>query len=292
LLSKAARVAERFRSESIEDVVSFPARCIMKTLFRMWLKKLGFRAAGRRRPARKATVIPRLEFLEDRLAPAAPPAKLTILWVTNTKDDGAGSLRAAISKANDDAGRDWIRFDIEDAAQTINVTSAPLPDIMHPVVIDARPPAGFDLAKQTITIKGQKDLINPSTGLEDASGLTFRKGADNSRVMGLKIVGFANDGILLDQVNYVTIGGTTLAAANTIGNNGNNGIEITGSKYASGRANYNRVMRNFIGIDSANGIISNTGNGVLITNGASFNVIGGVDARNQPDANKRNIIWA
>ncbi len=69
---------------------------------------------------------PRLELLEDRLAPAA-------FVVTNLTDALPGSLRAAIAAANATAAADTITFAVP-ANSTINVTSAPL-TIANPLTI-------------------------------------------------------------------------------------------------------------------------------------------------------------
>src|ERR1700719_3084358 len=70
-----------------------------------------------------------LQPLEDRLTPST-------FTVTNTNDSGTGSLRAAITDANNHAGADVIDFEIEaSGAQTINLKSA-LPTITGNVTID------------------------------------------------------------------------------------------------------------------------------------------------------------
>src|SRR5262245_27768694 len=75
---------------------------------------------------------PRLESLEDRLAPAT-------FTVVNTNDTGAGSLRQAILDANAQAnvgGPDRVEFNIPGSGvHTITPLSA-LPDITDPGTID------------------------------------------------------------------------------------------------------------------------------------------------------------
>src|SRR5262249_41503501 len=86
---------------------------------------------------------PRLELLEDRIAPAT-------FTVSNTLDDGStGSLRWAITQVNNDssdsaAQPDIIAFNIAaSVVQTIQVGSSsaylglPLPNITNPVIMDA-----------------------------------------------------------------------------------------------------------------------------------------------------------
>ena len=89
--------------------------------------------AGKEKHRRdRARLRPRLEQLEDRLAPAT-------FTVINTDNDGLGSLRQAILDANAQvnvAGPDRIEFNIPGSGvQTIAPTSA-LPTITDPVIID------------------------------------------------------------------------------------------------------------------------------------------------------------
>src|SRR5947199_6689683 len=57
--------------------------------------------------------------------------------VTNTNDSGAGSLRQAITDANNTAGADMIDFNIPGTGQkTITVISADLPSISETVTIN------------------------------------------------------------------------------------------------------------------------------------------------------------
>jgi hypothetical protein len=87
--------------------------------FRRWIQKVFAPVAGRRRDVRRRSVGPRrlsAERLEHRQL-------LTTYTVTNTDDDGAGSLRDAVDKANADRGEDTIVFDAKLANKTIALTS-------------------------------------------------------------------------------------------------------------------------------------------------------------------------
>ena len=78
---------------------------------------------------RHSTVGPRLELLEDRLAPAT-------FTVVNTLDSGAGSLRQAILDANALVGSDSIEFNIPGAGVRTISPATGLPLITSPVEID------------------------------------------------------------------------------------------------------------------------------------------------------------
>ena len=82
----------------------------------------------------------------------------------------------------------------------------------------------------------------------------------------------ADDGVTISAgVNNNTIGGTVTAARNIISGNGGEGIDIRGAG-----ATGNKVQGNFIGTD-VNGTsdLANSIEGVIITNNASNNTIGG-----------------
>lgn len=113
-------------------------------------------------------------------------------------------------------------------------------------------------------------------------------GASNNVVTGNRIgtdatgtidLGNSSDGILiLGGATNNVIGGTTFGTRNIISGNNQNGVEINGSS-----ATGNKIQSNFIGT-KRNGTTSlgNTLDGVLITAGASKNVVGGTvdQARN------------
>src|SRR5688572_9516060 len=61
---------------------------------------------------------------------------LATIFVTNTDDDGLGSLRAAIDQANSTLDRDTIIFEIPGPGVKLIQPLTPLPPITQPVVID------------------------------------------------------------------------------------------------------------------------------------------------------------
>ena len=204
-----------------------------------------------------------IEWLESRVVPAAP------ILVT-TLDDAAvapmGSLRWAIDKANMDVGQDTIQFKLGVGAKTVTVKNSSLPLITDEVIFDGTVTNGN---------AGQKITIQASTAALDfvgasGVGLNFGAGSGNSRVYGLTLIGFRQDGILITGVSNIQIGGVGANQGNTIGSNGF-GIRITGTDAKS-----NRILGNFIGTDAASSAtLGNTQSGVKIEQGASLNEVGG-----------------
>src|SRR5256885_882510 len=88
-----------------------------------------------------------LEGLEER-------ALFSTYTVTNTNNSGAGSLRQAMTDANNHGGADVIAFKIGTGLKTIAPTS-PLPTIKDAVTIDGTTQPGF-AGKPVIEIRGDR----------------------------------------------------------------------------------------------------------------------------------------
>lgn len=234
---------------------------------------------------------PAVEGLEDRLAPAT-------FTVTNTKNTGAGSLRAAITAANAATGADTIAFNIAGTGtHTILPTSA-LPAITDAVTIDAGTQPGFTNAP-LIVITGSK--------AGSANGLVIR--ADGCTVRGLVINKFARSGIVLQsdgnkiQTCYI---GTNATATTTTGNKldgvtvaaGSSGNTIGGSGTGNFIAGNRRYGVNISGdgadanVVASNSIGNNAAGGVAVQAGAENNTLGGtaVALSNVISANGNNGI--
>ena len=91
-----------------------------------------------------------LVFYGDGRHAGVPEAGAAVTYdVTTNADPGDNtcdatcSLRAAITAANTSAGADMITFSIGTGAQTIAVSSDPLPDITGAVTIDGTTQEGF-----------------------------------------------------------------------------------------------------------------------------------------------------
>src|SRR6185312_15070885 len=129
----------------------------------------------------------------------------------------------------------------------------------------------------------QSSIISASTGL----GISIE--SRGNLVKGNRIgTGFKNttsfgnggDGILIINATNNTI------ADNTVGANGGDGIELRGTSSTG-----NKIERNFIGIDTAFSFTArpNRGDGILVTDSASNNLIGEADPDN-PNVGMSNVI--
>ena len=127
---------------------------------------------------------------------------------------------------------------------------------------------------------------NVISGNANSGIFLFGTGATNNEVSGNYIgtdvtgtVDFGNgaDGVLLlGGANSNTIGGATDAHRNIIAGNDDDGIEINGDDSDS-----NVVQKNWIGLGAdGSTVLGNSEDGILISNGADANQIGGIDRGN------------
>ena len=159
--------------------------------------------------------------------------------VVNTNNSGPGSFRQAILDANASiTAGDTIRFAITNAVTTISPASA-LPTIIDPVIIDGYTQPGAAANTSAGAFNAVLPVRISGTGAgAGANGLLVTAGG--SIVRGLRITGFAGDGIELAGL---------------------------GGNIVEGCA---------IGVDAAGASQANTANGVLISGGSHGNSIGGV----------------
>jgi hypothetical protein len=193
-----------------------------------------------------------------------PPSKYHI---TNTSDQGPGSLREAISYANTHPGLDTLVFEIAGPGPYVIVPSSPLPTIIDSVLLDGTTQPGYS-SLPIIELDGSH--AGPT-----ADGLRFQ--SSGSKVKGLVINRFAKFGLVLTgigttgncvQGNFIgtnatgtaalgngaggvliiegasnnIIGGSNSVARNIISGNGGAGVTIKGPSTAA-----NKVFANFIG---------------------------------------------
>ncbi|MCC3409915.1 MAG: S8 family serine peptidase [Microcoleus sp. PH2017_10_PVI_O_A] len=235
--------------------------------------------------------------------------------VTNTKDSGAGSLRAVLNWANSTPGNDTVLFKIPNTdpgyntstnAFTIRPLSA-LPQITDSAIIDGTTQPGFS-NRPVIELDGSNvsvDGLYISAGNSTVRGLTINRfGVDGIRlidnggniiegnfigtdVTGTQDLGNRYSGISILSPNNI-IGGKTVKARNIISGNDNVGIYIT-----EATANNNLIQGNYIGSDvTGTKDLGNTNNGIAILD-AINNTVGGttIEAGNLIFGNGKNGIF-
>lgn len=257
------------------------------------------------RPPRSPWFRPRLERLEDRLAPA-------VYEVVNTLDSGPGSLRQAILDANDNPGPDLITFNIPGSGvQTIRPQSA-LPSITDTLLIDGYSQSGSSANTRSLSLgsgaQGTNAILNVEIDGSDAvngfAGLLFASGAVNSEVRGLVINRFltgvrvvANETVVAgcfigtdasgsqalgnahgvsigDGAVNVRVGGTTPADRNVISGNSDFGLFVNGDGH--------RIQGNFIGTDATGAADLGNGDiGVYVTRTFDAEVSGNLISGNR-----------
>ncbi len=206
--------------------------------------------------------------------------------VINTNDSGAGSLRQAITDANNTVGADTIDFNIPGPGQkTITVTSAELPNLTETVTIDG---GNGGVASNRVEITNGASL---TAGISvGASNCEIRNLVINNfnrqigvfSVSGVKIQGcrlclnpagntYAGGNTAIETCcgTSVVIGGTTVAERNVM-TSGPGGLVLTLNSASA------TVQGNFIGVNAAGTAAVGTPNtGVFIGNG--FGAIGGTN---------------
>ena len=242
------------------------------------------------------------------------PAFADTFTVTNTNDDGPGSLRQAIIDANALVGADTIDFNIPGAGVHTISPSSVLPTITDPVIIDGYTQPGA--SQNTLAESDDANLLIELEGSSAGGASGLRISAGSSTVRGLVInrfvlpTGFADDtlgnGILLEGAggNHIEgnflgtdpsgmlarpntgvgifvsspdniVGGTNPGARNLIsGNAPFDGVYVSPAN-GIGDASGNMIQGNFIGTQ-ADGVspLGNARIGVTVTHGAHDNLVG------------------
>ena len=188
-------------------------------------------------------------------------SKANTYVVSSNLNGGSGSLRTAITNANNTPGRDTILFNLGPsvASRTITLTSA-LPNINDTLLIDGTSSNGPHFGNSTAKII----LRSNGNGMNG-----FRIQTDGCEIYGLVLTGFQN-GIyfsVTDTIKHIRIGAP--GKGNVIG--GNSGGGITGF---DGRDII--IQSNFIGLDTSGSIASpNGGAGIGFSSTLFSSLIGG-----------------
>lgn len=194
----------------------------------------------------------------------------TTCTVATPADGGPGTLRQCLL---DSAQGATIDFDPQAFPPTTPVTialSSPLPLIaVHELTIDG--------SNAGVILDGSK--------LDEGDGLVI-DGAQGVTIRGLQVLDFPRHGIsLLNGAKDATIGGDPsqgsgpLGQGNLISRNGDRGVSI-----ADNGTTNNDVVGNYIGTDVSGMAARGNVSGVVITDGAGDNTIGGVTSAD------RNVI--
>ncbi|HFC00889.1 MAG TPA: hypothetical protein ENJ53_08815, partial [Phaeodactylibacter sp.] len=207
------------------------------------------------------------------------------IWVTNTNDEGMGSLRAAIECANSVQGANVIKFNIPDStiAHQIFVgsqTGQELPALLDDsTTIDATTQSGFGITdfSPKIILNGIQNNWNRPINAIWVRG-------DYCEIYGLEIINFPDDGIDIAAANHAVIGAPN--KGNVIYNNGSEvdffpGAPNTGPWNGCAvvmrvGASFCTIQGNFLGTnytrDSTGG---NEYCGIVAQSNSQFNQIGG-----------------
>lgn len=205
----------------------------------------------------------RLEALERRDTPA------TIL-VTSTADSGAGSLRAAITQANNtvtNPGLDDIVFNLSGPGVHVISLASPLPVVTDPLNIDGYSQPGSRPNTDPSAFNGVLNVRLDCTFTQPGHALQFRVGGNTVR--GLNITNATSSGIFLNAANGV---GGNVVQGNLLG---------TDAEGSAGLGNQNNLFildsGNTIGgrLPADRNVLSGAGNAAVLLTGGADNVIVG-----------------
>lgn len=207
---------------------------------------------------------------------AGAPLFADTFTVTSAADSGAGSLREAITNANDHLGFDTIAFDITgDGIKTILPATA-LPPISDPVLIDGYSQPGT--SENTLESGNNAILLIQIGGANltsSADALTITTSGGGSTIRGLVINGGFDAGIqILDSSNNLITGcflGTD--PAGQIGNGNTAGVLVESGENSSSNliGGTTPATRNLIAGNSSNGVgVGSGARGVSILGNSIF----------------------
>jgi len=220
--------------------------------------------------------------------------------VTNTNDTGTGSLRQAITDANNQSGLDTIDFNIPGTGVRTITPATSLPNITDAVIIDGYTQPGAsantlavgDNAQLRIQLDGTttagnglafgppggstvRGLIINNYQVGISLSLGFQNGSSNNLIEG-NFIGVDATGttavatstaVGTESSTSNTIGGTTPGARNVLCGT-SNAVDLKFS-------NNNIVQGNYIGVSAAGTAGLTNGTGILIQQNSSSNIIGG-----------------
>lgn len=235
-------------------------------------------------------------------------APANTLVVTNTKDSGIGSLRQAITAANQIGGSDsahiWFRIPTTDTGYTDTDSHLPDGDSLQDVfVITPHSPLPA-VTRGNVSIDGNtqyflggnSNLFGPEIVLNGSALAATSNGlqldSDGNRVLGFVIQEFSGNGILVtgdENEIYGSYIGTTATGTEAAGNRGSGIYLEDASSNQIGAAGYVRTQtRDF---EACNVISGNAGYGIAVQRGARNQIEGnliGTDAIGAQDRGNAN----
>ena len=235
--------------------------------------------------------------------------------VTNTNDDGAGSLRQAILDANSTAEKSTIEFNIPGTGPHRITPALQYPQIVNPIVIDGTSQPGWAVGSPVIVIDGSDVpirqqgfyLINDAHDSEIRGlviggyrpGLDFRNGfaiviETNNNIIQGNFIGIEADGetafpnsrgVQIMNASGNLIGGTTPQERNIISGNSSIGIAIFGNEVRTGPiSSDNIIIGNYVGTNADGTSAVGNNDNIQVSEGAINTIIGGLTPE------ERNII--
>ena len=153
------------------------------------------------------------------------------LFVTNTNDSGAGSLRQAILDSNASTTvDDIIKFNISGAGpHTIAPVGSSLPVITDTVAIDGKSEPDFDAATQVPVV------VVDGTGTRVTGLSVSEQGAGGSVIQGLRVVRFTSIGVRVSSAPNVVVRGNHIGTDGTLDVGSVFGVRVLGEASAGTR---------------------------------------------------------
>lgn len=197
-------------------------------------------------------------------------ARAATFTVTLTGDNTvfpytAGELRWAIDQANTAPGADIIDFNIPGPGPHTISPAAVLPSITDQLLID-----GYSQPGSLPANGGPAIIMIELDGTGGGSnGLQFVAGSNNSRVKGLAINRFTNNGVYIDNATGIQVDGNYLGTdvTGTVAlANGNHGVLLSNNANTNTIGGTTPAERNVIS--------GNVGDGVNISNSSGNDVQG------------------
>ena len=241
---------------------------------------------------------------DHQLEALEPRVLMTVFTVTNTNDSGAGSLRDALNRSNNNPGVDTVAFNIGASSKVIRPLS-PLPEMWDPGVLDGTTQAGF-AGKPLVQIDGV-NAGAAATGLKAWGGSTIkglsvtnfslngvdllnRGGLPGNVVRGMWIgvnlagqaAGNYGQSLLIWKSPNNVVGGINAADRNVISGSrkhGTMGVLVLGAA-----ASNNVIENNYVGTDPTGAMARpNAGTGIGIEGGANNRILRNLISGNGED---------